>query len=60
LSGGEDYELLFTIDPGDLEKIRTMADIYIIGEVTIKEQGAVLKTSGNNIHRITAQGWKHF
>lgn len=60
LSGGEDYELLFTIDPGDLEKIVTMPDIYIVGEVTLKEQGAVLKTTGNNFHRLTAQGWTHF
>ncbi len=60
LSGGEDYELLFTVDPGDLEKIVTMPDVYIIGEVTVKEQGAVLKTTGNNFHRLTAQGWTHF
>ena len=60
LNGGEDYELLFTIDPGDLEEIVTMPDIYIIGEVTVKEQGAVIKTTGNNFHRLTAQGWTHF
>jgi len=60
LSGGEDYELLFTVDSGDLEKIRTMPDVYIIGDVTDAEQGPVLKTSGGNFHRITAQGWKHF
>ena len=60
LSGGEDYELLFTVDSGDLDKIRVMPDIYIIGEVTAKEAGPVLKTSGGNFHRLTAQGWKHF
>ena len=60
LSGGEDYELLFTVDSGDLEKIRTMPDVYIIGDVTVEEQGAVLKTSGGNFHRLTAQGWTHF
>ncbi|MEM6725069.1 MAG: thiamine-phosphate kinase, partial [Bacteroidota bacterium] len=33
LSGGEDYELLFTVDPNDLEKVRYMNDIFIMGEV---------------------------
>lgn len=60
LSGGEDYELLFTIDSGDLSKIQTMPDVYIIGDVTDPAQGAVLKTTGGNFHRLTAQGWNHF
>lgn len=60
LSGGEDYELLFSVDPGDLDKIRVMPDIYIVGEVTDPEMGAVLKTTGGNFHKLTAQGWVHF
>lgn len=60
LSGGEDYELLFSIDPGDLDKIRVMPDIYIIGECTTPEEGTLLKTTGNNLHPLTAQGWTHF
>lgn len=60
LSGGEDYELLFTVDPGDLNKIRTMPDIFIIGEVTDASFGVQLKTTGNNLYPLTAQGWKHF
>jgi thiamine-monophosphate kinase len=60
LSGGEDYELLFTVDPKDLDKVRFMDSVYIIGEITAKEDGVQLHTSGGNIHPITAQGWKHF
>jgi len=60
LSGGEDYELLFTVDSGDLDKIRTMPDIYIIGDVTEQRLGAILKTTGGNYHKLTAQGWTHF
>lgn len=60
LSGGEDYELLFTVDPKDLEKVRFMNSVYIIGEITPKEDGITLHTSGGQIHPITAQGWKHF
>ena len=37
LHGGEDYELLFTVDPKDLEKVRYMDSVYIIGEITKKE-----------------------
>lgn len=60
LSGGEDYELLFTISPGDMDKIRDMHDVYVIGDIVDKGHGAVLKTTGGNFHRIIAQGWEHF
>lgn len=60
LSGGEDYELLFTIDPADIEKVKYLPDIYIMGEMVNKEQGVKLHTKGGNIHPIKAQGWKHF
>ncbi len=60
LSGGEDYELLFTIDPKDVDKIKYLPDIYIAGEITPAEDGIKLHTKGGNIHPITAQGWQHF
>ncbi len=60
LSGGEDYELLFTIDPKDVEKIKYLPDIYIMGEIVEKEEGIKLNTKGGNIHPIKAQGWVHF
>jgi len=60
LHGGEDYELLFTIDEKDLEKIRFMPEVYIIGEITDKTDGIKLHTTGGNMHAITAQGWNHF
>ena len=60
LSGGEDYELLFTIDPKDVDKIKYLPDIYIAGEMTDAADGVMLHTTGGNIHPIKAQGWKHF
>jgi thiamine-monophosphate kinase len=60
LHGGEDYELLFTVDPKDLDKVRFMDSVYIIGEITPKEDGIKLHTTGGQIHPLTAQGWKHF
>lgn len=60
LHGGEDYELLFTIDPKDAEKIRYMLDIRIVGEITKAEDGINLHTSGGGIRPLIAQGWKHY
>lgn len=60
LSGGEDYELIFTIDPKDVEKVKFLPDIYIMGEIVEKDQGVKLHTKGGNIHDLKAQGWRHF
>ncbi|MBC7885943.1 MAG: thiamine-phosphate kinase [Saprospiraceae bacterium] len=60
LHGGEDYELLFTINERDLEKIRFMPEVFIIGEITDVSEGITLHTTGGNIHPITSQGWNHF
>lgn len=60
LSGGEDYELLFTIDPNDVEKVKYLPDIYIMGEVVEASEGIKLHTKGGNIHDLKAQGWRHF
>ena len=60
LNGGEDYELLFTIEPEDETKIGNEDTFSIIGQITKKENGCVLITRSNNRHPLTAQGWKHF
>ncbi len=60
LSGGEDYELLFTIDPKDVDKVKYLPDIYIAGEIVPQSEGVKLHTKGGNIHDLPAQGWVHF
>lgn len=60
LSGGEDYELLFTLKKEDVEKIRFNNDITIIGDIVPREDGVKLHTSGGKIHDLKAQGWQHF
>ena len=60
LSGGEDYELIFTIKPEDIDKVKYLPDIYIMGEIVPKEDGIKLHTKGGNIHPLIAQGWQHF
>lgn len=57
LSGGEDYELLFTIKQEDYEKIREHLDVSIIGHMTDKESGVNLVTKSDQNVEITAQGW---
>ncbi len=57
LSGGEDYELLFTIDMNDYEKLKNNADITVIGHITAKESGVNMVSKSNTVHPVTAQGW---
>jgi thiamine-monophosphate kinase len=60
LSGGEDYELLFTIRQEDYDKITTNEDISVVGYITDEEEGRHIITKGGNRHPITAQGWNAF
>jgi thiamine-monophosphate kinase len=60
LSGGEDYELLFTISQADYEKIKEVNGISVIGYITEEKEGATIITRGGNKHRLTAQGWNAF
>jgi thiamine-monophosphate kinase len=59
LSGGEDYELLFTVKQDDYEKLANY-DISVVGYLTDEEAGTHIYTKGGNKHPITAQGWNAF
>ena len=60
MNGGEDYELLFTVNPKDLETIRMMPSVYIIGEITPESEGIKMHSKGKRLYDIEAQGWVHF
>ncbi len=60
LSGGEDYELLFTIKQEDYEKTIRNSNITVIGYITPKEEGSVMVTPSGNKHKLVAQGWNAF
>jgi thiamine-monophosphate kinase len=60
LSGGEDYELLFTIPQEDYEKIVRNEQISVIGYITEAGQEPLLVTKGGNKHTLQAQGWNAF
>ena len=57
LNGGEDYELLFTINQKDYEKLREHLDISIIGHITDAASGFNLIDKSENVVKLTAQGW---
>lgn len=61
LSGGEDYELLFTIDQKDYEKIQKISDdVTVIGYMTADKGIAELITPDRHVIPLKAQGWNHF
>ena len=57
MNGGEDYELLFTIDQNDYEKIKAIDEVSIVGYITDKAEGQRLITNDNQSFDIEAQGW---
>ena len=57
LSGGEDYELLFTIPIADFDKIKGNPNFSIICHVTSENQGLNLVTRANQEIELKAQGW---
>lgn len=59
LSGGEDYELLFTIPQAEYDKLVLNEQISVIGYMTEAEEGSNIVTKGGSKHAITAQGWNH-
>jgi thiamine-monophosphate kinase len=59
LSGGEDYELLFTVPQQDYEKIKLNPAISVIGYITEPSEGKNIITRAGNKHELIAQGWNH-
>ncbi|MDO6852119.1 thiamine-phosphate kinase [Cellulophaga lytica] len=57
LGGGEDYELLFTIDQKEFPKIKGNPNLTIVGHMTDKNEGVHLISRNNTKIPITAQGW---
>jgi len=57
LNGGEDYELLFTVPIGDLERVRDIEGVHLIGHITEEKYGHLLVTRDNQEFELKAQGW---
>jgi thiamine-monophosphate kinase len=60
LSGGEDYELLFTISQGDYDKIKGNPNLTVIGHMNAAADGEYLVTRSGEAIELKAQGWTAF
>ena len=60
LSGGEDYELLFTIDQKDYPKIKGNPNLTVVGHMTEVDRGAHLISRNGESIPLKAQGWNSF
>lgn len=60
LSGGEDYELLFTAPLEDFETLSALPGISVIGHTCKLSEGCQLTTRDGNTFELKAQGWTNF
>ena len=60
LSGGEDYELLFTIKMDDFPKIKGNPNLTVVGHMTNEKEGVHLITRADTKIPIIARGWNTF
>jgi len=60
LNGGEDYELLFTVDQKDFEKVQANPNMSIIGHITNENDGNYFIDKNGSAIELKAQGWNHF
>ncbi|EAZ96657.1 putative thiamine-monophosphate kinase [Flavobacteria bacterium BAL38] len=57
LSGGEDYELLFTVKMEDYDKLKGNPNFTVIGHMTQASEGMHLVTRANTKIELKARGW---
>jgi thiamine-monophosphate kinase len=60
LNGGEDYELLFTINQNDFNKIKGNPHMTVIGHITSLSDGIYFIDKNGSSLELKAQGWNHF
>ena len=60
LYGGEDYELLFTIPPQQIDLIDATKKMSIIGELTEDTEKRIMIGANGEVNPIDKRGWDHF
>ncbi len=60
LSGGEDYELLFTAPLDKYDLLTALPEISVIGHTTRASAGCNMTTRDGNTFKLKAQGWSNF
>ncbi|MDD5543749.1 MAG: thiamine-phosphate kinase [Acidobacteriia bacterium] len=63
LTGGEDYQLLFTVHPANLHRVRgriSKLGLSEIGRIVSREAGVLLISPGGRSKKLPISGWDHF
>jgi len=60
LSGGDEYELILTIHPQDIDALSAVSGLSLIGYIKPQSHGRKILTKGGNEYDLTALGWQHF
>lgn len=60
LSGGEDYELLFTVPLEYFDKLTSLPSVSVIGHTCKQSEGCYMTTRDGNTFELKAQGWTNF
>ena len=62
LSGGEDYELLFTAPPQVIDETASLLDVpvSVIGEIVDQAQGVTVLDEDGSVIQVPQGGWDHF
>ncbi len=58
LSGGDDFEFMFTFPVSDFEKIEKIEDLSIVGHLTPQNEAFTLALQDNSLAELKAQGWE--
>ena len=60
LSGGEDYELLFTVKVDQHDRVNAIKDVFVIGYMTEAEEGVRMVSTSGQVIAIETASWNHF
>ena len=60
LFGGEDYELLFTIKPGDVDKVDALEGCSVIGNIEESSKGVRAMSPETGLMPLHPSGYQHF
>jgi thiamine-monophosphate kinase len=58
LSGGEDFELIFTVPKKDQKRIHIDCPLTVVGEVMEQKHGSMIESNGKKAH--LSGGYDHF
>ncbi len=60
LFGGEDYELLFTVSPGDVDKVDALEGCSVIGNIEESPKGVRAMSPETGLMPLHPTGYEHF